>query len=206
VLPAFRALRVFRAFRLLRAARAVRSLSLLRLVTSLNRGMGALGDTLGRRGISYVVALTVIVTFGSAAGMALFESPAALREAGYSSAGGGTPGLTSYGDALWWTAMILTTLGSEYWPKTAEGRILAWLLSLYAFAVFGYITATIASYFVGQDRAAAQPQATAAEAAGSEMAALREEIAALRSEITALRGQPRTPSASRPLHDGEQRA
>lgn len=33
-------------------------------------------------------------------------------------------GIDSYGTALWWTAMILTTMGSDYWPKTAEGRIL----------------------------------------------------------------------------------
>ncbi|MEJ7639392.1 MAG: ion transporter, partial [Singulisphaera sp.] len=50
LLPAFRALRAFRAFRLLRAARAVRSVGLLRLVTSLNRGMRALGHAVGRRG------------------------------------------------------------------------------------------------------------------------------------------------------------
>jgi hypothetical protein len=28
----------------------------------------------------------------------------------------------SYGDALWWTATIITTLGSQYWPATAAGR------------------------------------------------------------------------------------
>lgn len=33
--------------------------------------------------------------------------------------------------------MLLTTMGSEYWPQTAEGRILCLLLSVYAFAVFG---------------------------------------------------------------------
>ena len=41
--------------------------------------------------------------------------------------------------------------GSEYWPKTVEGRILGWLLAVYAFAVFGYITASFASFFVGRD-------------------------------------------------------
>jgi hypothetical protein len=28
--------------------------------------------------------------------------------------------------------MIMTTMGSEYWPKTVEGRILGWLLSALA--------------------------------------------------------------------------
>jgi voltage-gated potassium channel len=183
VLPAFRVLRVLRLFRLLQAARAARSLSLIRLVTSLNRGMGALGQMLGRRGVGYVVALTAVVTFTGAAGMAYFESPASLQEAGYTEA----IGLAGYGEALWWTAMIMTTLGSEHWPKTAEGRMLAFLLALYAFAIFGYITATIASFFVGRDRAAAQEQAPAAEATTSELRALREEVAALRADIGSLR-------------------
>lgn len=45
----------------------------------------------------------------------------------------------------------MTTLGSEYWPQTPEGRILCIVLALFAFAVFGYITATIATFFIGQD-------------------------------------------------------
>lgn len=176
LLPAVRVLRVVRALRVLRLARAARSLSLVRLLTSLNRGMRAVRTTVGRRGAAYVIALTIIVTFGGAAGMALFESPAALREAGYAPALG--EGIAGYGEAVWWTAMIMTTMGSEYWPKTVEGRVLGWLLSLYAFAVFGYITATVASYFVGQDR-----QELPVSLAAEDIAALRVEIAALHAQL-----------------------
>ncbi len=184
VIPALRLLRIFQAFRVLRAVRAIRSIRLLRLITSLNRGMRTLGATLGRRGMGYVVALTVIVTFAGAAGMYAFESPAALQEANLlNQANIDAQGLPSYGEAVWWTAMIMTTLGSEYWPQTAEGRMLGWLLALYAFAIFGYITATIASFFVGQDTSAqTQPTAPAADTA-----ALRDEIAALRHELALLR-------------------
>jgi voltage-gated potassium channel len=112
LLPALRVLRIFRAFRALRAARAARSLSLVRLVTSINRGVGAARSTLGRRGAGYVAAITAIVTFAGAAGMSFLESPAALREAGLAPGGEGV-GLGSYGEALWWTAMLMTTLGSE---------------------------------------------------------------------------------------------
>lgn len=169
LLPALRVLRFARVVRLLRAARATRSLSLLRLITSLNRGMRALGNVLGRRGVGYVVALTVIVTFAGAAGMYLFEREVARDGVG----------LSNYGEAVWWTAMIMTTMGSEYWPKTIEGRVLGWLLSLYAFAIFGYITATIASYFVGKDAAAAASATPDAEALRSELQALRAQIALL---------------------------
>ena len=198
LLPALRIIRIFRVFRLLRAARAVRSVSLIRVVTSLNRGMRAVGKTLGRRGIGYVVALAALVTFGGAAGMYAFESPQALTEAGYLAPGETLPegvGLASYGEAVWWTAMIMTTMGSEYWPKTAEGRILGWLLAIYAFAIFGYITATIASYFVGQD-VAAQQQAGAASTAGSEAATLQSEIVALRQQLDRLTSQLATLSAT----------
>jgi voltage-gated potassium channel len=30
--------------------------------------------------------------------------------------------IIDYGNALWWTAMVMTTIGSDYFPKTAEGR------------------------------------------------------------------------------------
>ena len=42
-------------------------------------------------------------------------------------------------------------MGSAYWPQTAEGRLLCVGLALYAFAMFGYITATVASFFVARD-------------------------------------------------------
>lgn len=185
LLPALRVLRLVRLFRVLRAARAVRSISLLRLLTSLNRGMRAVRTTFGRHGVGYVVALTILVTFSGAAGMERFESPAALHEAGYTELARQGAGLATYGDAVWWTAMIMTTLGSEYWPQTAEGRLLSWLLSLYALAVFGYITATIASYFIGPTKQ--QPQQY--QVAAADVARLREEIAALRAELAALRPQ-----------------
>lgn len=50
--------------------------------------------------------------------------------------------------------MILVTMGSESWPRTPEGRLLCLLLALYGYSVFGYITATLASFFVAADGAA----------------------------------------------------
>ena len=58
---------------------------------------------------------------------------------------------TDYGIALWWTAMMMTTIGSDYYPKTAEGRILCFFLALYAVVVFGYLTATLATFFIDRD-------------------------------------------------------
>jgi len=73
-------------------------------------------------------------------------------------------------------------MGSDYFPKTPEGRVLCLLLALYGFAVFGYVTATLATFFIGRD--AENPNA---EVAGTkELAELHTEIAALRTEIQAL--------------------
>jgi voltage-gated potassium channel len=167
--PALRVFRILRAVRLLRFARAARGLRLVRVITSLNRGMKALGASMGRRGLGYVMALTTIVTLSGAAGMYAFEKSV-------------PGGLNSYGMALWWTAMLMTSIGSEYWPRTAEGRVLCFLLSLYGFAIFGYVTATLATFFIGRD---AEDQE--AEIAGAQsIKELRAEVAALRADVRLL--------------------
>jgi voltage-gated potassium channel len=100
----------------------------------------------------------------------------------YAFENGAPGGLDSYGEALWWTAMVMTTMGSQYWPQTLEGRVLCVLLALYAFGVFGYVTAMLASFFIGRDAEHAET-----ELAGSkELAALRVELIALRDDIRAL--------------------
>ncbi len=168
LIPALRVFRVVRVFRVFRLARATRGIRLVRVVSSLNRGVKALRASLGRRGFGYVIVLTLIVTLAGAAGMFAFEKD----ERG---------GLATYGEALWWTAMIMTTMGSQYWPQSVEGRALCLLLALYAFAVFGYVTASLATFFIGRDAANDD-----AELAGSEeVIRLRDEVRSLRDEILA---------------------
>ncbi len=77
--------------------------------------------------------------------------------------------------------MIMTTMGSQYWPQTIEGRVLCVFLALYAFGVFGYVTAALATFFVGRDA-----DSDEAELAGAkQLAALRDEVRALRDELRA---------------------
>jgi len=142
-LPALRLLRVVRLARLARLARTARGVRLARLLGAINRGMRTLAIGFKRRGLGYLAALTLVVAATSAAGMYRFELDAP-----------GGPGFRDYRTALWWTAMLLTTMGSDYWPRTSEGRVLCLLLAMYAFAVFGYVTAAIAAYFVGKDQGA----------------------------------------------------
>lgn len=170
ILPAIRVLRIVNVVRALKTVRAVRGLRLLGVMTRTNRGMRALAASVNRRGFGYVVGLTAIVTLIGAAGMYTFENEVPESV------------IKDYGTALWWTAMIISTMGSDYFPKTAEGRILCFLLALYAFAVFGYVTATLATFFVGRD--AEDPKA---EVAGAKaITELQAEIAALRAELQIL--------------------
>lgn len=152
------ALRMLRVLRLFRAVRAARGLRLVKVVGSANRGMRALQESMGRRGLGYVLLLSLLVLLLGAAGMHALEQADA--------------GFAGYGDALWWTAMLMASLGTDYWPQSAEGRVLCFLIALDGLGVFGYITASFASFFVGRD---AERGAEPAVLSG-----LREEIAALR--------------------------
>jgi voltage-gated potassium channel len=143
----------------------------------MNRGMSALVIAMGERGVGYVVVLTIIVLFAGAAGMYQFESMSQLQEQGFGAVVTSGGGLKSYSDAIWWTAMLMTTIGSQYWPVTQSGRILCFLISMFSLGVFGYITATLASFFVDQS------SGTGEKKPENELAALRKEIKALRQEL-----------------------
>jgi voltage-gated potassium channel len=159
VLPA---MRLFRIARVLRFARGA---TLLRVVAGANRSMNALRRSMEQRGFGYVAALTMVVCVLGALGMRTFEAGGPNGEA-----------FSTFGDALWWTAMILTTMGSQSWPATPEGRLLALILSIYAFAVFGYVAAALASFFVGRDQESRQ-------ATRDDVEALRQEVEALRKDL-----------------------
>jgi voltage-gated potassium channel len=166
------AVRLLRAFALFRAARLLRGARLVRVVASVNRSMNALGRTLQRRGFGYVLALTFVVLLTGAAGMLSFE-PVSEIDGGFG----------SYWEAVWWTGMLLGSLGTDFWPQTTEGRLLSSILALYGLGVFGYITATIASYFIDRDAR----DSRSAVAGSGEIERLRREIARLHDAV--LRGQ-----------------
>lgn len=209
VLPAFGLFRIFAVLKTLRVIRLARGTRLLRVLTTANRGVSAVGTLFGERGLGYVLGMTGVVILIGAAGMLYFENPTALRQDGFARVANGGGGLNGYGDALWWTSMIMTTMGSDYWPRTGGGRILAVLLAVYAFAIFGYITANIATFFIGrsdesQRRSAADAAASSERAAASsdrarasadvtaqDVAALRRELALLRAQLAQILDQQR---------------
>jgi voltage-gated potassium channel len=135
-IPAFRIFRIFSSVRLIRSLGFIRSVRVIRVVGSVNRGMRVLGKTLERRAFGYVFLLTLLICFVGAAAMYAFEEPGAYQ---------------NYADALYWTAMLLTTIASDYWPQSPEGKTIGFMLSVYSLGVLGYFTATLASFFIDQD-------------------------------------------------------
>ena len=163
------ALRIFRIFRFVRLLRGLRGIRLVRIVSSFNRSMKSLGATMKRRAFGYVFMITLIVTFAGAAGMYALENPNA--------------GFDSYGMALWWTAMRVITAGNEFSPSTPEGRGLAFLIAVFGFSIFGYVTATFATFFIGRDA----EEKDAPVAGAKDIEELKTEIIALAKSIDELK-------------------
>lgn len=176
-LPAFR---IFRVVRVLRFARAARGLRLLKIFGTFNRGMRALRNSLGRKGFSYVIVLTLLVVVLGSAGIYILERD----ESNY---------FADFGTALWWTAMMITTMGSDYFPTSPEGRLLALTLAIYGFAVFGYVTATVASFFIDRDA----ENSESALAGQHSVDQLRDEIKELKVLVYNLSGQINSRSQDR---------
>lgn len=159
------ALRMFRALRAVALLRGVRGVRVVRVAGAMNRALRALGKTFRRRGFLYVVAASVLIVVLGAAAILAFE--------------GQTVGFQNYGDALWWTAMMVLSVGSEVWPDSAEGRSLAFFLALYGFSILGYVAASLTSFFLDQDA----HDDRAGLVGARDLRSLQAEIRALRSEL-----------------------
>ncbi|HEV2067510.1 MAG TPA: ion transporter [Thermomicrobiales bacterium] len=157
-------LRPFRAFR---AVRVLRSMSLVRLLGGINRGIRVLRKITRGRQFAYVGGLTVLVMLAGAVGVLYFDRDIADAP------------IQTFGDALWWSAAMVTTINNEKYVVSTEARIIAILIRVFAVSVFGFITASIATYLIGST------EATGAKT--EEDAALREEIATLRRELALVR-------------------
>lgn len=183
---------VFPAVRPLHAAGAVWGLpplQLLGVLNGLNRGLRALRHVTRGRQFAYLASLSVLAVLVAAGSVLYFDR--ATRGAD----------IRSFGEALWWAATLVTTINSSDDPVSVEGRLVAILLRIYALSVFGYLTASIAAYFIGT--AAPTPAGSSAPAAGgaapppldlaAEMADLRGDVARLRRDLAERRhgGEPR---------------
>lgn len=165
---------------LLPALRPLRALRLVTVVLTLSRRTEVW--VRGRLSL-YVAATTVLLVVVAA--LAVLD---AERYAPDSS-------ITSYGDALWWAAVTITTVGyGDFYPVTTEGRLVAVGLMIGGIGLIGFVTGSLATWIV--DRVSGRNQQPAATA--EDVAALRREIAALRERLERPDNEPAS-DAARPV-------
>lgn len=148
--------------RLARVLRATRALPVLRLLIFGGRGSESTLALLKRRRLGQLAIVSaMVVLLGAAVGFLLeVDAPGSQ--------------IDGFGDALWWSSTLVTTVGSEVSPVTTGGRVVAFLLMLYAVGIFSYFIGSIASVLVESDRRAKErPSEGAAGLDEREVEALR---------------------------------
>lgn len=158
----------------------LRPLRLLRVVMLLRFLNRQATDSLTGRVAVYVSGGTVLIVFCAAL---------ALLDAERGKAGANING---FGDALWWAATTVTTVGyGDHFPVTTEGRFVAVGLMLAGIALLGVVTASIASWLIDRVR---QIETDNQVETREDLAGLRDEIKALRADLAAIRSDaPRDP-------------
>jgi voltage-gated potassium channel len=125
----------------LRLARLLRLLRLARVASVLTQVLRRARSILTHQGLHFVLLAVILIVFAAAAMELYFET--------------GAPGanIHNFGDALWWAVVTVTTVGyGDKFPVTAGGRGVAIVLMLVGIGLLGTLTATVASYFVGQQQ------------------------------------------------------
>jgi voltage-gated potassium channel len=159
---------LLQAFPLARILTATFGMQVIWIFVSADLGMRSLRRILGPRGVGYALTFTLVVISAGAAGMLYFEKNSPDPQ-----------GIHSYPNALWWAAMQITNIGSGYRPTTPGGQILCLGISIYAAAMFGYLTALLATILIGHD--AEDPKSEIASQ--KSILQLHEEVALLRKSV-----------------------
>jgi voltage-gated potassium channel len=153
-----------RFLRLAQVLRTTRALPTFRLLVFGGRGSQSTLALLKRRRLGQLTIISAMVMLVGAALGFLLEA--------------GAPGspIKDFGDALWWSAALVTTINSELYPVTAGGRILGFVLMIYAIGIFTYFIGSVASVLVAFDASQTQKPE---ERGGVELS--EDEVEALRS-------------------------
>ncbi|MCA1703451.1 MAG: potassium channel family protein, partial [Actinobacteria bacterium] len=143
--------------RLARSARALRWLKLVRLTAFVGEASQEARRLFVRHGLQHVLLVTVLVTVG-VSGLVL-----AVEETADGSIG-------DFGDALWWAISTVTTVGyGDTVPTTAVGRGLAVILMITGIALFGVVTANLATFILERGSPDSQAATTAPENIGPQL-------------------------------------
>lgn len=115
----------------------LRPLRLLRVVARSNVFQRSAGTAFRARVLVYLAGAAVLVTYIAA--LAVLDAERQAPNAN----------ITSFGDAIWWAAVTVTTVGyGDFTPVTVRGRSIASGLMVGGVAVLGVLTATLSSWIV----------------------------------------------------------
>ena len=124
-----------------RLAELFRVVRLARVTAVLGNGLRRARAMLTHHGLHFVLLAVVAIVFAGAALEAVLERHA--------------PGasIRNFGDGLWWAVVTVTTVGyGDKVPVTGAGKIVAAVLMVTGIGLVGFLTATIASYFVNEQQ------------------------------------------------------
>jgi voltage-gated potassium channel len=126
----------------LRLARLLRFVRLGRVLIVLGNSLRRARAMLTHHGLHFVLLAVVVIIFAAAGLELVFEQ--------YST---GSTAIHNFGDALWWAVVTVTTVGyGDKVPMTGGGKWVATALMFTGIGLVGTVTATIASFFVQEQR------------------------------------------------------
>jgi voltage-gated potassium channel len=124
-----------RPFRVVRVVRMVRALRLVQGSKGLARLLQYIVHNKLRSAMVIYLAMTVLLGFYCALGLYHFER-------------GVNQYMTSFGDAVWVAAAVLTTVAyADIFPVTTGGRVFVIILSIVGLGLFSLITAEFVTFF-----------------------------------------------------------
>lgn len=148
--------------------RPLRLMRFLTFIAIIQRGAGGL---IRGRVVLFTIGSTVLIIL--IAGLAVYDAER------------GSGNIATFGDAIWWAFVTMTTVGyGDYYPVSSTGRLIAVGLMIGGITLIGVITATLASWIV--ERVSNETSKTAATE--EQVEALRAEVGELKQMITELAG------------------
>ncbi|MFE7720442.1 potassium channel family protein [Nocardia rhizosphaerihabitans] len=131
---------------------------------------------------------TRLVTFvASSSLLILLLSSLAFFDAEY---GAPESKIKTFGDALWWSAVSVTTVGyGDVYPVTTEGRLVSLVLMTLGIGLISFAIGTMTSWVVEQLKTVDE----ATDRAERTLAELVDEVRSLRTEVAELRERSQPP-------------
>ncbi|WP_069167628.1 potassium channel family protein [Nocardia altamirensis] len=135
--------------------------------------------SLNRHSLSHRTRLSVFV--GTSSVLVLTLCSLAFFDAEYGVEGSK---VLNFGDALWWSAVSVTTVGyGDVYPVTTEGRLISLVLMTFGIGLISFAIGTTTTWVIDQLKAVEE----SSDRADREINALVAEVRTLRAEVAALR-------------------